>query len=90
MQLRSTGLRLLPVLLLASGAAVCAKEATPLAGSGTSGNPVRVREADSPEAAVVAPVNGKVEVAAVKYAGLTEAIKKEKGKVLVVDVWALY
>lgn len=30
----------------------------------------------------------KVEVKVVKYAGLTDTIKKSKGKVIVVDFWA--
>src|ERR1043166_2996700 len=41
--------------------------------------------------AVGRPTNdGKVTVTVVKYDGLTEVVKKSKGKVLVLDFWADY
>jgi hypothetical protein len=76
MRTPNTARRVLLPLLLALGAGACSQEPATTARYATLAD--------------VALAAGKVEVAVVKYAGLTEAIKKERGKVLVVDVWALY
>ena len=49
-------------------------------------------EATSPDAPVQTPASPPVEVTLkpIKYDALTEAIQAEKGKVVVVDVWANY